>query len=64
MLVIEDVDKPMAEGIVPIVTLFGIQPMLAWIMFKSQIVRRLFDGAPSDIIRGGKLDRREMKQQR
>lgn len=64
VLVIEDVDKPMAEGIVPMVTLVGIQLMLAWIMLKSQSVRRLFDGAPSYIIRGGKLDRREMKRQR
>jgi len=64
VLVIEDVDKPMAEGVLPILTLVGIQLLLAWIMLKSQFIRRLFDGQPSYIIRNGKLDRREMRKQR
>lgn len=64
VLVIEDVDKPLLEGILPMVTLVGIQLLFAWLMLKNLSIRRLFDGQPSFIIKNGKLDRREMKRQR
>lgn len=64
VLVIEDVNKPFIEGLIPIATLVTIQIVLAYITLKSRKLRLLVDGKPSIMIRNGKLDRSEMAKQR
>ena len=64
VLVIEDVEKPMLEGILPMVILVAIQLMIAFLSLKSHRIRVLIDGKPSIIIEKGKLKRDEMKRQR
>lgn len=64
VLVIEDADKPMSEGVLPMVTLVGIQMIIAYVTLKSLWLRRLFDGQPSYIIERGKINREEMTRQR
>ena len=64
VFVIEDTQKPIIEGLLPMFTLVGIQLVLAYILMKNLTLRRLFDGRPSYIIENGKLNRSEMKRQR
>lgn len=64
VFVIEDVRKPFLEGLVPIAALLVIQVVTAFLSLKSQAFRGLMEGRPSYLIRGGKLDRDEMKKQR
>jgi uncharacterized membrane protein YcaP (DUF421 family) len=64
VFVIEDIKKPLLEGILPMVTLVGIQILIAYITLKSLWIRRAIDGVPSIIIDNGKIQRDEMKRQR
>ncbi|MCM3746682.1 DUF421 domain-containing protein [Paenibacillus pasadenensis] len=64
VLVIEDTDRAMLEGIVPMVVLMVVQVVIAFISMKNRRVRLLFDGKPSVIIENGKLNQAEMKKQR
>ncbi|QJC52864.1 DUF421 domain-containing protein [Paenibacillus albicereus] len=64
VLVIEDTERPMLDGIVPMVILMAIQVGIAFISMKNRRLRLLFDGKPSVIIAGGKLDPEEMRKQR
>lgn len=64
VFVIEDVNKPLAEGVIPIATLVIIQIAIAYISLKNQRIRQLLEGSPSYIIRNGRLDREEMRKQR
>lgn len=64
VFVIEDIKRPIYEGIVPMATLVLIQVLVAQISLKSRKVRLLMDGKPSILISGGKLHRGEMRKQR
>ncbi len=64
VLVIEDIDKPLTHGLIPIATLVAIQLAIAFISLKSQTIRRLFEGKASAIISNGKLNQKEMRRQR
>ncbi|ALS23204.1 MULTISPECIES: DUF421 domain-containing protein [Paenibacillus] len=64
VFVLEDLNKPMLEGILPMVTLVAVQLLIAYISLKSEKLRRWFEGKPSAIIDGGKLNREEMRKQR
>lgn len=64
VFVIEDTNKPLIHGILPMVTLVGIQILIAYITLKNLWLRRAIDGVPSIIIDNGKLQRDEMKRQR
>lgn len=63
-IVVESPNKNLAEGLLPIGTLAITQIALSWLTLKSRRIRVLFDGAPSYLIRNGKLNRHEMKKQR
>ncbi|WP_261304857.1 DUF421 domain-containing protein [Paenibacillus andongensis] len=64
VFVIEDTEKPLMDGLVPMTTLVLIQILIAFITLKSRMVRVLFDGKPSVLINKGKIDREEMKKHR
>lgn len=64
VFVLEDLNKPMVEGILPMVTLVAIQLLIAYISLKNERLRRIFEGKPSAIIDRGKLNREEMRKQR
>jgi uncharacterized membrane protein YcaP (DUF421 family) len=64
VVVLEDADKPLIEGLVPMATLVVIQILIAYITLKNQKIRLWFDGQPSIIIDKGKLNRTEMRKQR
>ncbi|NOU96057.1 DUF421 domain-containing protein [Paenibacillus sp. LMG 31456] len=64
VFVLEDLKKPLLEGILPMMTLVAVQLLIAFVSLKNEKVRRIFEGKPSFIIKHGKLDRAEMKRQR
>jgi uncharacterized membrane protein YcaP (DUF421 family) len=64
VLVIEDVNRPLWEGILPIAILAMIQIVIAFVTLKSRRARSIFEGTPSVIIENGKLKRDEMRKQR
>ena len=61
---IDNRDESIFLSIVPIVALVAIQVGMSFISLKSAKIRNLFDGNPSVIINGGKLNFREMVKQR
>lgn len=64
VFVIEDIERPIYDGIVPMATLVLIQVVVAQLSLKSRGVRLLMDGKPSILISNGKLHRGEMRKQR
>ena len=64
VFVLEDANKPLLGGLIPMVTLVLIQVAIAYITLKSRTIRLLFEGKPSMVITDGKLNREEMRKQR
>lgn len=64
VFVLEDVEKPVMDGIIPMATLVLIQIFIAYVTLKNRNLRILFDGKPSVIIKQGLIDREEMKKHR
>ncbi|WP_237087022.1 DUF421 domain-containing protein [Paenibacillus ihbetae] len=63
-VVLEDVNKPIWEGLAPIIVLVGIQVGLAYLGLKFRKIRLLADGRPSILVSKGKLHRKEMARLR
>ncbi|WP_418793972.1 MULTISPECIES: YetF domain-containing protein [Paenibacillus] len=64
VFVIEDIERPIYDGFVPMATLVLIQVLVAQLSLKSRKLRLLVDGKPSILISDGKLHRGEMRKQR
>ncbi|WP_141504172.1 DUF421 domain-containing protein [Paenibacillus luteus] len=64
VIVIEDMERSMWSGIMPMVILLLIQVGSAYMTMKSRRLRLLFDGKPSVIIDKGKLNSDVMRKQR
>ncbi|MCS7458695.1 DUF421 domain-containing protein [Paenibacillus doosanensis] len=64
VFVLEDLNKPLLEGVVPMVTLVIVQLGIAYISLKNEKVRRLVEGRPAFLIQNGKLNREVMKKHR
>lgn len=64
VFVLEDMNKSLMNGILPMFTLVGVQLIIAYLSLKNEKIRRLFEGKSSLIIENGKLNREEMRRQR
>ncbi|WP_054958153.1 DUF421 domain-containing protein [Paenibacillus dakarensis] len=64
IFVLEDANKPLYDGLIPIAVLVTIQVLLAYWGLKNRKVRLLADGKPSIIVSKGKLNRNEMTKLR
>jgi uncharacterized membrane protein YcaP (DUF421 family) len=64
VFVLEDMNKKIIEGILPMFTLVGIQLLIAYLSLKNEKLRRLFEGKFSFIIENGRINREEMNRQR
>jgi uncharacterized membrane protein YcaP (DUF421 family) len=64
VIVLEDMERSMWEGIFPMAVLLLIQLGIAYMTMKSRKLRLLFDGKPSVIIDNGKLNSDVMHKQR
>ncbi|WP_160034387.1 DUF421 domain-containing protein [Paenibacillus sp. An7] len=61
---IEDIQRPIYEGIVPMVILVILQVGIAMIGLKSRWFRLALDGKPVILVSNGELQREEMRKQR
>ncbi|WP_334078034.1 DUF421 domain-containing protein [Paenibacillus sanfengchensis] len=61
---LEDPERPLYDGIVPMITLLLIQIGIAVLSLRFRKVRLWFDGEPSVIIRNGDINQKEMRKQR
>lgn len=64
VFVIEDTDRPLWDGIFPMIILLVVQIGIALISLKSRKLRMLFDGKPTILVDRGKLNREAMRKQR
>nr|WP_223829822.1 DUF421 domain-containing protein [Paenibacillus arenilitoris] len=64
VIVLEDMERPLWSGIMPMAVLLIIQLGSAFMTMKSRKLRLLFDGKPSVIIEDGKLNSDVMRKQR
>lgn len=64
VFVVEDMKRPIMDGIIPMATLVVLQIIIAQISLKNRKLRLLFDGKPTVLISDGKLRRDAMKKQR
>lgn len=61
---LQDVGIPMANGLVPILTLFCFEVLIAGLSMKSIRLRTLLFGRPSTLVTRGVIDQREMHANR
>lgn len=64
VVIVDDISRPLIEGILPMAILVLIQLLIAYVSLKSRRIRLWVDGKPSILIRNGKLDREQMKKQK
>ncbi|GAB7386514.1 DUF421 domain-containing protein [Bacillaceae bacterium] len=64
VIVIEDIRKPLFNGLLPITTLLAIQVLLAYLSLKNERIRHFVDGRPSVLIERGKINEKEMARAR
>nr|WP_114495704.1 DUF421 domain-containing protein [Fontibacillus phaseoli] len=64
VIVLEDQNRPLYDGIVPMIILLLIQLGIAILSLRFRKLRLWFDGKPSVIIRNGDINQEEMKKQR
>ena len=60
----QDVTVPLFAGLIPIFTLVSLEILVSFLCLKSRRMRRLFNGRPAVIIRGGKFDQQKMRELR
>ncbi len=60
----QDLGIPMVAGLIPIATLIVLEILLSFLALKSRSFRRLINGQPAIIIRGGQLDIKKLRQMR
>lgn len=61
---IVDDNIPLVYGVVPVVVILSLEVIISFVVTKSQILKKVFDGTPSILIRRGVLDQKEMKKVR
>ena len=61
-LPIEDISMPLLTGIIPIITLAGLDVIVSWFGIKSKRIRNLTSGKPIVIISNGIIDQNKMKE--
>jgi uncharacterized membrane protein YcaP (DUF421 family) len=64
VFVIEDPDRSLISGLMPMFVLVGIQILLSYWHLKNQRARSLLEGSPSVLIQNGQLNYHEMQRQR
>ncbi|REE84330.1 uncharacterized membrane protein YcaP (DUF421 family) [Paenibacillus taihuensis] len=64
VFVIEDTDRPVLDGILPMVVLLMVQIGIALISLKNRKMRMFLDGKPTVLVERGKLNREAMRKQR
>lgn len=63
-ITIENLDKPILYGIVPVALVFGADLLLSYLTFRSVGIRKLFCGKPVILIDNGKINERNLRRTR
>lgn len=63
-LPMQDTRIPIMHGIIPIITLLTLQTLVSLLGLKSEKLRTFFNGKPSLLIQEGKLNIKELKEER
>lgn len=63
-LPIEDINIPMAMGVIPILTLVSLDVLMSYASLKSRRLRRVISGSPKIIISDGVIDQRQLRELR
>lgn len=61
---LQDIGIPLLNGLVPIITLFCLEVIIAGLSLHSVRIRKLFFGTPGMIIRSGQIDITQMRANR
>ena len=61
---IENTDATIFKSVIPILTLMGLEMILAFVSLKKPNIRKFIDGSPSVIIKNGKVNYKEMVNQK
>lgn len=61
---LSDIGTPLLYGVVPVLTLLGLQVIMSWLTVKSKMFAKLISGEPSVVIKNGKIVRSEMEKNR
>ncbi len=61
---LQDIGTPLLNGLIPILTLFSLELIIAGLSMRSMKVRRFIFGKPEIIIENGKIDREKMHKNR
>lgn len=61
---IQDIGIPLLNGLIPIAILLSCEILISWLSLKCAAFRKLCFGKPSILMREGKIDQGEMKQNR
>lgn len=60
----QDMGKPVLSGLIPILTLVGLEILLSAVILKSSRLRTLFEGNPAIMVRDGKILERALRKNR
>lgn len=61
---LQDIGIPLLNGIIPIITLFSLEILIAGLTLKNTKLRKLAYGNPEIIIKNGKIDEEKMHENR
>lgn len=63
-LPMQDTKIPLVRGVIPIITLLILECIIALLQNKSRIAQKILTGTPSILIENGKLDIKQMNEQK
>lgn len=63
-LPMQDARLPLINGVIPILTLLILQITLSEFQMKNRKIRKVLDGSPSILVKNGKVDMQQLKNQR
>ncbi|MBT9158452.1 MAG: hypothetical protein DDT36_01464 [Firmicutes bacterium] len=64
VLPIENTDKPLLQGVVPLIVLLCLEMLLSYAALKSETIRAVVNGRPSVVVVKGKIMEAEMRKLR
>lgn len=60
----QDLNRPIANGVIAIIALVVLELILSYILLKSSVVRRVLSGNCAVVVRAGEMDQKIMKAMR
>ena len=61
---ITDISTPLLHSVIPLILLISVEIIISFVVTKSPTSKKLFDGAPSFLIRRGCINQSELRRQR